>query len=331
MSDCREKLLRDIEVILAESLDPGTCGLISEAVMKCFADYEITERCTDLIPVDSPNEKILKRYCACLRLDGKSENTIYQYLRTCTRLGDCIRKPFTEMGTYDVRYFLACEKDRGISGRTVENTRSHLSAFFQWLTNEEIITKNPLAKIKPIKYSDVAKHPFSDTDIDALRGACRNDRERAIIELLLSSGIRVSELTDLNKEDIDFRELSVHVRHGKGDKERLTYTTTVAAKYIESYLAGRKDGAPFLIVNRSNEPLSTSGVRHILKRISKRAGVHNVHPHRFRRTFATGLAARGMDVQDIQVLLGHESIETTIYYVCTSDRKVLTSYRRFTA
>lgn len=329
MSDCRERLLRDIQVEMHSLVDQQTAETLSGIILKCLANYEITERCTELVPVETPNEKLLKRYVACLRIDGRSEKTIYQYHRTCARLGEFLQKPFTEMGAYDIRYYLGCEKERGISGRSLENARANLSAFFQWMANDELIQKNPMTKIKPIKYADVTRLPFSDTDIDALRSACKRQKERAIIELLLSSGIRVSELSQMDITDLDFRKLTVRVLHGKGNKERTTYMTSVAAKHVEKYLSSREDSQTALFLNQKKARLCPNGVRDILNRIAARAGISNVYPHRFRRTFASGLAARGMEIQEIQKLMGHSNINTTMEYVYTSDERVSASYRQY--
>ena len=323
MKDCREKLLKDLEVMLEQKLDDYT-----NAIIKILANYEIIERSTEIIPVDNENERILKRYAACLSIDGKSKGTIYQYIRSCKRLVETVNKPFTEMGAYDVRFYLALEKERGNSNVSIENQRANLSAFFQWLTDEELIPKNPITKIKPIKCKDEIKLPFSDIELDELRSACKTKKERAIIELLLSSGIRVSELTEMKIKDINFSTLAVHVVNGKGDKERMTYTTEVSAKHLTNYLNDKPIGEN-LFYNKNNQVLEPGGVRYILNTLAKRAGVENVHPHRFRRTFATNLAKRGMDIQDIQALLGHSNIETTMSYVCIDNEKVKSAYRKY--
>lgn len=331
MSDCKSKLVRALEVSLADSIPKETIAIVSDALTKALREYTVEELVTDLVPYDGQNERVLKRYCACLFVDGKSEKTIYQYRRTCQRLADFLRKRYTEMTAYDIRYFLACEKDRGVSGRSCENLRANISAFFQWMSTEELITKNPCAAIKPIKYTDQIRRPFADTEIDALRGACQTKKERAIVEVLLSTGIRVSELSGLEKGDIDTHSMTVHVRHGKGDKERTTYITSVAVKHLTAYWNDRAENGSAAFYNQKHSRLNAGGVRHILNCLAKRALVENVHPHRFRRTFATGLAARGMDVQDIQTLLGHSSINTTMEYVCTSDVKTKASYQRYIA
>ena len=329
MKDCREQLLKDLEVYLSTKFNNEDLQQISVSLVKIIGNYEIIERCTDVIPLDDENERLLKRYAACLTIDGKSKHTVYQYIRTGRKLSEFIKLPFTKMGTYDIRYFLATEKERGISNVSLENTRANISAFFQWLTEEEVITKNPIAKIKPIKCKEEIKLPISDVEIDSLRSACKTKKERAIIELLLSSGIRVSELTAMKIKDINFSDLTVHVVNGKGDKERITYTTAVSAKHLVDYINDRKTLGENLFYNKNNEVLEPGGVRYILNNIAKKADVENVHPHRFRRTFATNLAKRGMSVQDIQVLLGHSSIKTTMEYVHTDRNKVQAEYNKY--
>ena len=329
MADNREILIQRLRARLGTILEPSIANAILHEITKELTDFEISERCTDLVVPDGMNEKILKRYCACLRLDGKSEQTIYQYHRSCIRLAECIQKPFTEMGVYDIRYFLAMEKERGISNSTLENTRANLSAFFQWLTIEDVIQKNPCLNIKPIKCHEEERKPFSDIEIDAIRGACKNIRERVLVEILLASGIRVSEFIALDLTDINTETGSVHVRHGKGDKERTTYLTPVAIRYYKQYLSERREINAAAFTNRYGERMTAGGVRSVLKSIGARAKVDDVHPHRFRRTFASGLAARGMDIQEVRKLLGHTNINTTMVYVHTDDSAVQMSYRKY--
>lgn len=329
--DYRMSFIQGVEEALTSRYDPEEIALISNIVIKALSEYEITERCTDLVPQDDINEKLIRRYQACLLVDGKSKKTAYQYTRTARKLSDLIRKPFPEMGAYDVRFFLAIEKERGLSNSSLENTRANLSAFFQWLTDDEVIPKNPVSKIKPIKCPKEVKEAFSDVELDALRGSCRTIKERALVEMLVSTGIRVSELATMEVKDVDLDTLAVHVVHGKGSKERITYTTAVAAKHLISYLKQRKEDGLALFYNKNHKPLGSDGIRHILNTIAKRAGVTNVHPHRFRRTFATNLARRGMEIQEIQQLLGHTNINTTMVYVRTDDSRVKASYQKFTA
>lgn len=329
--DYRTEFIRTVETTLINHFDPEQVNLISNVLAKTLAEYEITDRCTSIEPYDGGNERIIKQYAACLIVDGKSKNTVAQYVRTCRKLSETIGKPLTEMNAYDVRFFLAKEMERGISDQSRENQRANLSAFFQWMVNEEIIPKNPIAQIKPIKCHQEVKKAFSDIEIDALRSACQSLKERALIEFLLSTGARVSEVAEMKAQDVNIETLSVHILHGKGDKERITYTTAVGMKHLLAYIHSRKETGDALFYSKNHEPIRTSGIRFILNNVAKRAGVSNVHPHRFRRTFATNLSKRGMAVQEIQKLMGHANINTTLVYIATDDSMVQASYKKYTA
>ena len=328
-TDLRETIIDSTLLPFSDSIDTQTLNKIRDKMTVVLSKYDVTEKSVAVTVYDDSNERLLKRYTGCLRIDGKSEKTIYQYARTCRKLAESSGKKYTEMGVYDIRMFLALEKERGVSNRSVENTRANLSAFFQWLNLEEEISKNPCLKIKPIKYQKEIKLPFNDIEIDAMRSACNNLKERALIEFLLASGVRVSELSSMDISDIDFHNLTVHVRHGKGAKERITYITPVARKHLSNYLTSRKDNTGCLFCNKNHTRLCSTGVQYILKQIEKRSGVANIHPHRFRRTFASGLAARGMDIQEVKKLLGHSDINTTLQYVYTDDSQVKMSYDRY--
>ena len=328
-TDGRQNLIQTIENELVNRLSAETYDVVVGIVIKALNNYEVVERCTDIVVHDDFNERILKRYCACLMVDGKSEKTIAQYKRTATKLADFIGKPYTEIGVYDIRYFLACEKERGVSDRTCENTRANLSAFFQWMHLEEIIQKNPCMNIKPLKYKDEVRKPFSEVEIDRLRSACDTLKKRALVEFLLTSGVRVSELASMEVSDVD--GVNVHVSHGKGNKERMTFINNVAKSHLQKYLLSRPEQGGALFYNKNHDPLQAGGIRNILKTIEKDSGVENVHPHRFRRTFATGLANRGMNIQEIQKLLGHSNLNTTMEYVCIDNSKIKTSYQQYIA
>lgn len=311
-------------------LDPEEAQEITERVTIIIGNYEITERCTDVVVLDTTNDKILKMYCGCLVVDGKSKSTIYQYRRTVQKLGDFVGKPFPEMGVYDIRFFLASEKQRGVSDRSVENFRSYLSAFFAWMADEEMITKNPMNPVKPISYADEIKEAFSNVEIDRLRSACETTKERAILEVLLATGVRVSELSLMDVGDVNGRDLEVKVLHGKGARERMTFITPVALSHLEKYLNERPEkNETALFCNKDHSRLRSGGIRHILNEIAARAGVNHVHPHRFRRTFATFLAKRGMDVREIQKLLGHKNLNTTMLYINTENDTVKASYHKY--
>ena len=166
-----------------------------------------------------------------------------------------------------------------------------------------------------------------------MKCAClfQTKKERAIIEMLISTGVRVNELASMEVDDINFDELSVHVVHGKGAKERMTYTTAVSAKYVLDYLNNRKEESKVLFCNKNHDVIGTGGIRYILNQIATMANVKNCHPHRFRRTFATSLAKRGMEIQEIKKLLGHSSIDTTMTYIVMNDKKTQAEYSKYIA
>ena len=329
--DYRMSLIRSVETSLVNHFTPEQVNLISNVLTKVLTEYEIAERCTSLEPYDNGNEHIMKQYAACLVVDGKSNGTVRQYVRSCRKLSDVVGKPFKEMNAYDVRFFLAKEMERGLSDQSRENQRANLSAFFQWMTNEELIPKNPILQLKPIKCHQEIRKAFSDIEIDALRSACKTIRERALVEFLLSTGVRVSELVSMKVQDVSPETLTVHVVHGKGNKERITYTTAVAMKHLLAYLHSRTEDGDALFYNRNHDPIEAGGIRKMLYALADRANVDNVHPHRFRRTFATNLSKRGMAVQEIQKLMGHTNINTTLVYIATDDNIVQASYKKFTA
>ena len=331
MSDYRMEFINTVAESLVGKLTDLQLELVVDEITKALKDYELVESKNELIVYEGVNEKILKRFCACLMIEGKSEKTIKAYRHTIKSMFNTVQKDFTDIGVYDIRMFLAIEKQRGISNRSLENTRANMSAFFQWMTQEELIYKNPCMKIKPIKYTEKVRLPFSSVEIDMLRSACKNNKERAMIELFLSTGVRVSEFVNIKLSDVDFNNLSIHVTKGKGDKERTVYMSELAKSHLQKYILESDHNSEYLFITKLKNCYTTGGIRSLLNAISKRAGVDDVHPHRFRRTFASSLASRGMDIQEIKVLMGHSDINTTLEYVYTSDSKVQNSYKRFIA
>lgn len=331
MSDCKQELISDVTGALVSKLDQDGLEAVSHEMVVALKDYQVTRNVTQLVKYDGANEMLLKRYKACLIIEGKSPKTIDAYTRIAKKLFQTLQRNYTDMTVSDLRYYLAYEKSRGVSNQTLENTRVMISAFFSWMLNEDLIIKNPCRTIGPIKCEQKVKNPFSSVEIDALRSACRTNKERAIVEVLLASGVRVSELCALKVTDVDFDTLAVTVREGKGSKQRITYINDLACKHLVQYLTSRNFNGDYLFYNKRKEPMNAGGIRHLLNVISERAGVTNVHPHRFRRTFATNFANRGMEIQEIGKLLGHTSLNTTLKYVYTSEAKIRASYQRYMA
>ncbi|MBP5709048.1 MAG: tyrosine-type recombinase/integrase, partial [Bacteroidales bacterium] len=316
---------------LAYKVDADVLDVVSDEMFLALKEFELTKTVSDIVPYAAVNELILKRYKACLIIAGRSPKTIACYERIVIKLYEAVQKNYTDMTVSDLRYFLAYEKSRGVSNRTLDNTRVQISSFFTWLLDEELIFKNPCRTIAPIKYTRKVKAPFSSLEIDAMRIACRNPKERAIIEFLLSSGVRVSELCSIQLSDIDFDNLTVVVKEGKGAKQRIVYINELAKKHLIEYLSERKINGDYVFYSKFGNPMSPGGIRHLLKTIEHCASITNVHPHRFRRTLATNLASRGMDIQEIARLLGHSDLNTTQQYVYINDQRVQLSYKRYIA
>ena len=329
----KDKLIRDIEIKLSETCPGIDRDQVMICIISCLDEYDVSEKSTQLAERSQDvNDRILKRYSACLMLDGKSKNTIFQYIRTCRKLGQDSGKYFTEITTNDIRLFLGQLKVKGSKNRSIENQRSYISAFFKWMLAEDIISKNPCEKIKPIKCENVRRLPFSDVQIDKLRLACGSEKTRAMVEVLLSSGVRCEELININISDVDIRTRAVIVRNGKGGKDRMTYISTVAAEHLERYLNSRDDNGPELFRSRQGGRYAEeTSILRIMKSLSKRAGVDSVHPHRFRRTFATQLYRRGMDLHEIQRLMGHSNVQTTLGYIYTDDAQLRAAYQKYAA
>ena len=328
----KDKLLSDIELQLSLQFDTETREKVMQCIISSLKDYDVSERVTDLVVRhEDINERILKRYVACLRIDGMAESTIKGYVYTLKHLESMIGKPYQEMSAYDVRYFLGDIKARGCKNSHAENQRSYIAAFFKWMYTEELIERNPCEKIRPIKVEKEIRLPFTAVDMDKLRTACRKPKERAIIETLISSGIRCEEMCSLKINDVDLEKLTLRVRHGKGGKDRVVYISDVAAAHIKDYLSRRKEETDVLFVSRTGGRYTTNGILVMVTRLGKRAGVEKVHPHRFRRTFATEFRHRGMDIHTISKLMGHSNIDTTERYIYTADDQLQADYRKYSA
>lgn len=272
MADYKTKLISEVSEALVGQISQNDIEIVSDEMAIALRDYELTKRVTELVKYDGANEMILKRYKACLVIAGRSPKTIEQYERTAKKLFIALQKNYVDMSVSDLRYFLAYEKSRGVSNRTLENTRVQVSSFFTWLMDEELISKNPCRSIAPIKYPKEVKLPFSTIEIDAIRAACGSKKERAIIEVLLASGARVSELCSIKLSDINFDTLSIIVREGKGSKQRTVYINDLACKHLVDYLNSRNVTGDHLFYNKFKQPLCPEGVRHLLKNYRKTSG-----------------------------------------------------------
>lgn len=317
-----EKFRVELLMMLDKSMSKELVSVVDMALTALFQKYDVSEACTDLAVCDDSNERIINTYIASMRLEGRSEKTLKQYYDALTKLLDEIPKSIKDIRTNDIRYHLAhYQTTHKVSNATVNNKRKFLSAFFVWATREEIVDKNPMLKINSIKERYVTKKPFSDIELAKIRDALEDNREKALVEFLLSTGCRVSEVAGLKVGNIDFRTGECVVL-GKGNKERTVYLNNKSMYYLERYLGNFVDADRPLFMNSRERGMTKQNIEELMRIIGKRAGVSKVHPHRFRRTMATNAMKRGMPVQYIQVILGHSKLDTTMIY-CIYDKEVV--------
>lgn len=273
-------------------------------------------------------EELLKVFIDSKRVEGRQESTLTRYAYILHRFRAYDPTPIRELTVYNFRQYLAREKDRGICDNTLRGVRDVFDSFFGWLYDEGLLPKNPCQNLNPIKVKKVVRKPYSDVDLEQLKENCVTLRDKAIVSFLLSTGCRVGEVFNLNRDDIDFQNKECTVL-GKGNKERTVYMDDVAAMQLKRYLDSRTDKLDALFIGKGTKRLSPNGMRKRLHKIADWAEVEKVHPHRFRRTFATILIDHGMPVQEVANLMGHEKLDTTMGYYYIDKQNVKNSYRKY--
>lgn len=324
--DSRERFIKEITNDLAaqDLYSPD----IEAIILRHMAEYEIVERCTDIVPHEGTNDYILQHYVASLITEGKAKGTITGYKDILDEFFRDCGKNVEDVRSIDAKIFLAKQQNRNRKS-TLERKRVAIHSFFEWCVREDLLPKNPIKAVRPVKQDKEIRFPLSDPEIDALRGACNTLRERAEIEVLLSSGLRCAELCNLDLSDIDWQTMQIHVRCGKGGKDRITYINDVAAHHLRKYLMSRTDSLPYVFVSRGGQRIATRTISNDLSLIADRANVAHVHPHRFRRTFATNLHKRGMDLRTVQLLLGHSNLNTTMTYIYSDQKSISAEYSKY--
>lgn len=236
--------------------------------------------------------------------------------------------PPRNVTVHHLRAWLAKEKQRGISDVTLNGNRDVFSSMFGWLWRESLIERDPTGNLMPIRYQKKVLEPIPAVDIEKLKSVCIDQRNLAIICFLLATGCRISEVVSLNRDQINFHDKTVVVL-GKGNKQRTVYFDDVTAMHLQNYLNSRTDNLPALFIGKRTDRFQDNGVRVMLKKLAKQAGVENIHPHRFRRTLATMLIAHGMPIQEVSAILGHEKLDTTMKYIRLDDSMVKNDYKKF--
>ena len=277
---------------------------------------------------DEETDDLLDAYISAMQIQGRSPKTIERYTYLIKRMMRAVKVPTRRITVYHLRQYLSDEMARGISDRTIEGTRQVFSTYFNWLQRESLIQTNPVANLGAVKCRKKIKHTYSDIDMERLKLACPNLRDRAIVTFLGSTGCRISEMTQLNRNDIDFNALECTVL-GKGNKERTVYLDQIAGMVLQEYLATRKDSYEALFIGKGSQRLTPHGVRFMLTTLAEKAGVDHVHPHKFRRTLATNLIRHGMPIQEVAAILGHDKLDTTMQYVILDKTDVKHDYCKY--
>jgi site-specific recombinase XerD len=314
---------------MAGTLSSAQLDELRRVLTFALGGVEITERATASDTLD--NEELMNAFIAAKRIEGCSEKSLKYYETTIRPMFAAIAKPTREISTDDLRGYLSdYQKERGSSKVTIDNMRRIFSSFFGWLEDEDYILKSPVRRIHRVKTDKVIKDTFTDEGLEQLRDACEEVRDLAMIDLLSSTGMRVGELVKLNREDVNFNERECVV-FGKGNSERVVYFDARTKIHLQNYLDGRTDANPALFVSltAARERLMIGGVETRLREIGERAEIQKVHPHKFRRTLATRAIDKGMPIEQVQRLLGHVKIDTTMHYAMVNQTNVKNSHRKF--
>jgi len=322
--DAKIDFIRQIEDKLSEKITVTDMANVMTALNDVMQGFEMRS----ITVWEEKEDDLLNCYLSALSVECKSQKTIARYAYVIKRLMKHVKVPTRQVTVYHLRSYLQKEKERGISDNTLEGLRQVYSAYFNWLQRESLIDKNPTANLGTIKVAKKEKQIYSEVDIERLIRGCKTLRDKAIIHFLASTGCRISEMTSLDRNAVNFDSLECIV-HGKGNKERTVYMSEVAGMLLQEYLMSRKDFNQALFVGQRKERLQPGGVRAMLKTLAKEVGVNHVHPHKFRRTLASDLARHGMPIQEIANILGHEKIDTTMQYVILNKEDIKSSYRRY--
>lgn len=332
MNDCKELIIIKILSELQEKYDINNLD-VKNILEKHLGDYTMLSNETALMASDI--EEKMYFYICLKRLEGLSEKSLENYVCEIRMFSNYVRKPVRQITTNDIRGYLSTIKqERHYENVTINNKISYLRGFFETLLIEEIITKNPMLKIKKLKFNaKEARDPLTAEELEIVRNSCNNIREKAMVEFLVSTGVRVTEAVDTRLSDINWNDCSLSVI-GKGDKTRTVFFSIKCKLYLQEYIKTRgceSDGL-FLAERSPHAPLAKSGIEKAIKKIAKRTNIiKKISPHVFRHTYASLALQKGMDIVTISQLLGHESVTTTQIYAKTNTKMLQIAYEKFIA
>lgn len=322
-----KELTDEIVLKMMPFLDNGQLKVLQENVESIIEGYLIIKDETVVTDVVD----YLDLFVSAKRVEGCSEKTITYYKKTISTMLSKVGKEASRITTEDLREYLSYyQKEKGSSKVTIDNIRRILSSFFSWLEDENYILKSPVRRIHKIKTTISIKEAYSEEALEILRDECNELRDVALIDILASTGMRVGELVKLNRDDIDFAERECKVL-GKGDKERVVYFDARTKIHLENYLKSRCDDNKALFVSLKSpyKRLQIGGIEYRLRQIGRKCEIEKVHPHRFRRTLATVAIDKGMPIEQVQCLLGHRRIDTTLQYEMVKQNNVKASHRKY--
>ena len=324
-TNMEEKLVKILNE-MADYLNISQMKKLQETLLKHLAENEAKTE-------EIPNVEYLKMFIDAKQIEGCSERTLQYYRVTIEHMLSSIETPIRKITTDEIRgYLVDYQKVNNCSKVTVDNVRRNMSSFFSWLEEEDYILKSPMRRIHKIKTKQPVKETITDEMIEKLRDNCTCVRDLAMIDLLYSTGIRVGELVGLNISDIDFEERECIV-FGKGDKERRVYFDAKAKLHLQEYIESRTDDNPalFVTLDAPHARLKISGVEIRVRELGRKLNIDKIHPHKFRRTMATRAIDKGMPIEQVQKILGHSQIDTTMQYAIVNQNNVKVSHRRYIA
>lgn len=324
----KQKIVAAVVQGMLPYLNNAQTEKLQEVLLHTLWDYDIS---VSDGKAERQEQDLLSLFLAAKRIEGCSEKSLKYYQATTQAMLDGIGKPIKEIVTEDIRQYLTnYQRERHSSRVTIDNIRRILSSFFSWLEDEDYILKSPVRRIHKVKTASNIKETYSDETLELMRDSCSEMRDLAMIDLLASTGMRVGEMVLLNRDNVDFAERECVV-FGKGDKERMVYFDARTKLHLQTYLDSRNDNNPALIVSLKApfSRLSIGGVETRLRELGRQLGVHKVHPHKFRRTLATMAIDKGMPIEQLQQLLGHKRIDTTLQYAMVKQSNVKLAHRKY--
>lgn len=327
----KDKVIQEILDGMREALSTEQLSLLKSVAMEALRTVDVVAAATDAERRVQENGELVGAFVSAKKIEGCSEKTLHYYQSSIEKLLAATMKCVKEITTNDIRGYLAEQQEqRELSKVTIDNLRRIYSSFFSWLEDEDYIVKSPVRRIHKVRTDTLVKEVLTDENVEVLRDSCRELRDVAMIDLLISTGMRVGELVNMNREDIDFHERQCVV-FGKGNKEREVYFNARTKIHLKRYLEERDDDNPALFVglNNPHTRLTISGVESRLRKLGNAVNIGKVHPHKFRRTLATMAIDKGMPIEQVQKLLGHVKIDTTLHYAMVNQTNVKMAHRKF--